>query len=176
MRPAYTRRSIWRTRGMTWGTVRSWLLRDVIPELKEMKLTGHIFVKNARFSNKFQAKGSCNLYGLDGLAQAIVNINQGAMMCEADGIDEIVVRQFIESDRRNTPCIYEGLPLRSEFRVFYDSTKAGRCSWRTTGTPTMCSRICTRPPTGLSLNTKGDAWRRPSRRTESGYRRWWKPP
>lgn len=105
------------------GTVRSWLLRDVIPELKEMKLTGHIFVKNARFSNKFQAKGGCNLYGLDGLAQAIVNINQGAMMCEADGIDEIVVRQFIESDRRNTPCIYEGLPLRSEFRVFYDFDK-----------------------------------------------------
>ena len=104
-------------------TVREWLNRDVIPELKEMELTGHIFVKNARFSNKFQAKGNCNLYGLDGLAQAIVNINQGAMMCEADGIDEIVVRQFIESDRRNTPCIYEGLPLRSEFRVFYDFDK-----------------------------------------------------
>lgn len=101
-------------------TVREWLDRDIIPELKEMKLTGHIFVKNARFSNKFQAKGSCNLYGLGELDRAIVNINYGAMMCDADGMDEIVVRQFIESDRRKTPCIYEGLPLRSEFRVFYD--------------------------------------------------------
>lgn len=105
-------------------TVREWLDRDIIPELKGMKLTGHIFVKNARFSNKFQAKGSCNLYGLEGLAEAVVSINQGAMMCEADGIDEIVVRQFIESDRQNTPCIYEGLPLRSEFRVFYDFDKS----------------------------------------------------
>ena len=32
-------------------TVREWLNRDVIPELKEMELTVHIFVKNARFSN-----------------------------------------------------------------------------------------------------------------------------
>lgn len=104
-------------------TVREWLDRDIIPELKEMKLTGHVFVKNARFSNKFQAKGSCNLYGLDELAQAIVNINWGAMMCGANGIDEIVVREFIESNRYITPCIYEGLPLRSEFRVFYDFDK-----------------------------------------------------
>ena len=38
----------------------------------------------------------------------------------ADGCDEIVVREFIESNSKVTPCIYNGLPLRSEFRVFYD--------------------------------------------------------
>lgn len=103
--------------------VREWLDRDIIPELKDMELTGHIFVKNARFSNKFQARRCCNLYGLEGLAEAIANINYGALCCDAGGLDEIVVREFIESAQRITPCIYEGLPLRSEFRVFYDFDK-----------------------------------------------------
>lgn len=102
------------------SVIQAWLDRDIIPKLEEMKLTGHVFVKNARFSNKFSAKGNCNLYGLNELARAIASINYEAMCCEADGIDEIVVRAFIDSDRKKTPCIYEGLPLRSEFRVFYD--------------------------------------------------------
>lgn len=31
-----------------------------------------------------------------------------------------MVRKFIESSAGMTPCIYNGLPLRPEFRVFYD--------------------------------------------------------
>ena len=34
-------------------TVKAYLEERVIPKLKEMKLTGHVFVKNGRFSNKF---------------------------------------------------------------------------------------------------------------------------
>ena len=100
--------------------IQMWVERDVIPELERMKLTGHVFVKNARFSNKFNANGNCNLYGLFELARAITNINYEAMCCGADGVDEIVVREFIESPLGQTPCIYHGLPLRPEFRVFYD--------------------------------------------------------
>ena len=44
--------------------VKAYLDERIIPKLKEMKLTGHVFVKNARFSNKFNANGTCNLYGL----------------------------------------------------------------------------------------------------------------
>ena len=102
------------------AVIRDWINRDILPRLEEMKLTGHVFVKNARFSNKFNANGSCNLYGVDDLYRAIAEINYSAMCCGADGIDEIVVRQFIEYDAREIPCIYNGLPLRSEFRVFYD--------------------------------------------------------
>lgn len=47
-------------------------------------------------------------------------INYEAMCCGAEGADEIVVRKFIESPHGTTPCIYNGLPLRPEFRVFYD--------------------------------------------------------
>lgn len=100
--------------------VKAYLEERVIPKLKEMGLTGHVFVKNGRFSNKFNANGTCNLYGLHELYRAIILINYEAMCCGAEGADEIVVRKFIESSHGKTPCIYNGLPLRPEFRVFYD--------------------------------------------------------
>ncbi len=100
--------------------VKTYLEDRIIPKLNEEKLNGHVFVKNARFSNKFNANGTCNLYGLHELYRAIILINYEAMCCGAEGVDEIVVREFIESDHMKTPCIYNGLPLRPEFRVFYD--------------------------------------------------------
>lgn len=100
--------------------VKAYLEERVIPKLKEMGLTGHVFVKNGRFSNKFNANGTCNLYGLHELYRAIILINYEAICCGAEGADEIVVRKFIESSAGMTPCIYNGLPLRPEFRVFYD--------------------------------------------------------
>lgn len=100
--------------------VKAYLEERVIPKLKEMGLTGHVFVKNGRFSNKFNANGTCNLYGLHELYRAIILINYEAICCGAEGADEIVVRKFIESPVGMTPCIYNGLPLRPEFRVFYD--------------------------------------------------------
>lgn len=51
-------------------TVKAYLEERVIPKLKEMGLTGHVFVKNGRFSNKFNANGTCNLYGLHELYRA----------------------------------------------------------------------------------------------------------
>lgn len=100
--------------------IRQWLDKDVIPHLQEENLTGHIFLKNGRFSNKFDAGRSCVLYGTDTLAEAVASINYAALCLGAGGTDEIVVREFIEYARQETPCIYNGLPLRSEFRVFYD--------------------------------------------------------
>lgn len=107
------------------AVIQEWIDRFVLMDLMKEGLTGHLFVKNARFSNKFDARGSCNIWGLSELARAIANINYAAMCCDADGVDEIVVREFIESDSRRTPCIYNGLPLRPEFRVFYDFDKNG---------------------------------------------------
>ena len=52
--------------------VKAYLEERVIPKLKEMGLTGHVFVKNGRFSNKFNANGTCNLYGLHELYRAII--------------------------------------------------------------------------------------------------------
>lgn len=102
------------------AVVQTWLNTNVLPELKEMGLMGHVFVKNARFSNKFDANGNCNLFGTFDLARAFANINYEAMCLDANGCDEIVVREFIEASCHEIPCIYNGLPLRPEFRVFYD--------------------------------------------------------
>ena len=103
--------------------IKEWVKTSIMPDLEYYHLNGLIFVKNGRFSNKFDANNSCILWGTYRLADAIANINYQALCCGADGIDEIVVRRFIDYDMKNTPCIYNGLPLRSEFRVFYDFDK-----------------------------------------------------
>lgn len=105
------------------ATIQEWLDRDVIPHLKELRLDGLVFVKNARFSNKFDANRSCILYGIEDLAQHVARINYESLCLGADGGEEIVIRQFIPYDMQKTPCIYNGLPFRNEFRVFYDFDK-----------------------------------------------------
>ena len=139
--------------------VKAYLEERVIPKLKEMGLTGHVFVKNGRFSNKFNANGTCNLYGLHELYRAIILINYEAICCGADGADEIVVRKFIESSAGMTPCIYNGLPLRPEFRVFYDFDAENRSSPRIIGTMTMFTRTCTTPPTRLFSSMSEKDWK-----------------
>lgn len=104
------------------AAVRAWVDKIVRPGLKEAGLQGLPFVKNGDFSNKFDADKSCMVRPNE-LADAIININYAAMCCGADmggGCNELVVRERIQHDARVTPCIYSGLPLRSEFRVFYD--------------------------------------------------------
>lgn len=100
--------------------IRQWVKTQLIPELEKERLLGRIFVKNARFSNKFQAKRNCIHCGTSYLAEGIAEINYAALMLGAYGTHEIVVRDFIDYDSKTTACIYEGLPLRPEFRVFYD--------------------------------------------------------
>ncbi len=100
--------------------IQGWLDTDVLPTLREAKLTGRMFVKNATFSNKFWAMGACLVRNVAELAEAFATINYNALMVGAGGTDELVVREYIGYDRRNTACIYNGLPLRPEFRVFYD--------------------------------------------------------
>lgn len=103
-------------------TIQQFVDQTVRPKLRECGLDHQLlFVKNSTFSNKFSATGSCLTTSLD-LPQAIVNINQGAMMCIMgyDGTDELVVRERILHNSTRTATIYDGLPFRPEFRVFYD--------------------------------------------------------
>ena len=102
------------------GVIRDFAEKNVIPQLEAKNMRGHLFVKNGRFSNKFDAAKSCEIFGLHELAEHIGRINYESICCDAGGETEIVVREYIEFDRGNTPCIYNGLPLRPELRVFYD--------------------------------------------------------
>lgn len=102
------------------ATIQKWLDEEVLPVLEEHRMMGCLFVKNGTFSNKFWAEGSCIVERISSLAEAVANVNYAALCVEAGGLGELVVRQLITCDRRKTPCIYNGLPLRPEFRVFYD--------------------------------------------------------
>lgn len=101
-----------------FNLIEQWVKEEVYPELEKSGLNGLLFIKNSRFSNKFDAKYCLVLQ--DGIANGIANINYSALCLGANGVNELVIRERIRHNMQTTPCIYNGLPLRSEFRVFYD--------------------------------------------------------
>ena len=76
-------------------------------------------MKNATFSNKFDAGPSCFCYEHD-LPDRIARIMYESLCVDAFGETEVVVRERISYDSSKVPCVYNGLPFRPEFRVFYD--------------------------------------------------------
>ena len=102
------------------AVIRKFIDEQVVPKLSESDIRGHLFLKNGRFSNKFDAAKSCDVFGYHELADHLARINYEDICADIGGEREIVVRKFIPYDRCNTPCIYHGLPLRPEARVFYD--------------------------------------------------------
>ena len=107
-----------------YAKIDEWVNSTVIPTLQESELYGSLlFVKNSLFSDKFNARNCFPSLDPGALTSAICNIQYDAamiMMAGPSGEDEFVFRSRIGHDPRTTPCIYDGLPLRPEFRVFYD--------------------------------------------------------
>lgn len=109
-------------------TVREFVETKVIPALTENGMGKNgifplLFLKNAVFSNKFNASGAClTMPTVEGLTEAIIAVNMGAMECIMgyDSTNELVIRERIMYLSSETPTIYNGLPFRPEFRVFYD--------------------------------------------------------
>lgn len=86
-----------------------------------------LFVKNGTFSNKYNFGENCKCRReVLELTKAISNVNYFSECCGAGGISETVIREFIGDWHyidTHIPCIYNGMPLRPEFRVFYDFEK-----------------------------------------------------
>lgn len=99
--------------------VSDWLEKVVMPIVS--KTTLPIFIKNGNFSNKFDFNNSCLLRdkSLEGLVNHVCNIQYTGLMLETDGYLELVLREWIEPEPE-TECIYNGMPLRPEMRLFYD--------------------------------------------------------
>lgn len=94
-------------------------IRDMLsPVIESMNPTKVYSIKNGTFSNKFNFNSS--LATRDNLERKFYEVNYMAACVGAEGGTEIVVRELIDSDDSLTPTIYYGLPLRPEFRVFYD--------------------------------------------------------
>lgn len=108
-----------------------WLKETVIPELTKQKMLGICTIKNGTFSNKFDSKYMHQVITPSSwinLAYALANINYMAEMVDANGLAEFVVREDIMARfKRIMPCIYNGLPLTNEYRVFYDFDKHRVC-------------------------------------------------
>lgn len=102
-------------------TITDWVKKAVMPEgEKLMRSTPYIFVKNGTFSDKFTFRNcQCRLL-LPEMVTAITEINYSSLMLGAGGISELVLREYIPSNNQKIPCIYDGMPLRTEFRCFYD--------------------------------------------------------
>ena len=76
------------------------------------------FIKTGTFSGKFQfANAHCT--EPDEIAQYFQVINNFAMFVGAGESVDLVVRDYIAS-AANTPEIYNGMPLRCEYRLFVD--------------------------------------------------------
>lgn len=55
--------------------------------------------------------------------RSLIEINYASLMFETGGNTEVAIRERIIADESITPCIYNGMPLRNEYRVFYDFDK-----------------------------------------------------
>lgn len=92
-------------------------IKELIKDLPYNKYN----IKNAVFSNKFNFE-DCIAVNND-IPTKIHLINYAAACVGANGYTELIVRDYIDYDYDNIPTIYNGMPLRSEFRVFYDFDK-----------------------------------------------------
>jgi len=102
------------------ATVEKFVKTEVLPKIAEFDINKPYFIKNGTFSNKFDANSSCLPSPSQNLTEAIIMVNYNSLCVEANGEQELVIRERIGYDSRITPCIYNGLPFRPEFRVFYD--------------------------------------------------------
>lgn len=97
-----------------------WVKNKVMPVIPDPVNSPFLFMKNGTFSNKFDS-GTCwvqkDPYEI---MQKMIHLNYSALMLGADGITEMVFRQAILHNQATCAKIYNGMPLRPEFRVFYD--------------------------------------------------------
>ena len=96
-----------------------WVQTELIPSIPE-NLRGLIFVKNGTFSNKFDFNTCAIRCNSIDLTRSIIEINYASLILGAGGNTEIVIRERIPFQESIVPTIYHGMPLRTEYRVFYD--------------------------------------------------------
>lgn len=105
----------------SWNKDEQAIIEWVEQNVKPLMAKKVYFLKNAVFSNKFNFQ-SCITRSTK-IADDIIGINYAALCLGAMGLDEIILREIIPHDIAKVPTIYSGMPLRSEFRVFYDFDK-----------------------------------------------------
>lgn len=97
------------------------LFNSIIKDHFQLKQGHTYFLRCGEFSSKFQfANTKCT--NPDEAGEQFHLISNFAMQVGAGRSNDITVREYIE-DPENNPTIYNGLPLRTEFRSFIDLDK-----------------------------------------------------
>lgn len=94
------------------------IIKEKIEGNSEIKKGRLYNLKNGAFSNKFNANDCFSNYY--DIPRKFLNIQYAGMCLDADGSSEMVLREIIEYNSNTTLTIYNGLPLRPEFRAFVD--------------------------------------------------------
>lgn len=90
----------------------------LVNELGNFRMGESLFMKTGIFSNKFTFS-TTTIEDNKTIGDKYLAMFYQSMMVGADNTAEVVFRQNVkDSEHRNT--IYDGMPLRTEFRVFYD--------------------------------------------------------
>jgi hypothetical protein len=100
-------------------TVYEWVKNELMPAIPK-ELRGLLFIKNGAYSNKFDFNTACARYSALDIARSIIEINYASLMFETGGNTEIAIRERIMHYENVDPCIYNGMPLRNEYRIFYN--------------------------------------------------------
>lgn len=88
------------------------------PTLDKLKYSYIYSIKNGCFSDKFD--GNICFSTKDDLCEKFWKLQYDSAMYDTGGYTELVVRELIPYNMYTTPLIYNGLPLRTELRVFYN--------------------------------------------------------
>lgn len=98
--------------------IHDFVKNDVMPVVE--KLPTLPFIKNGCFSDKFDFRFCCPAdKELKTIIRSVTAIQAESLCYDTGGSLEIVLRERIPA-ADNAPRIYRGMPLNTEFRVFYD--------------------------------------------------------
>lgn len=92
----------------------------IVAELNKVNFDTNrtLFVKTGLYSDKFTFK-HCKVDDIINIGKNMLDVYYNGMIVGAHATNEFVVREYIASaNPRKT--IYDGMPLNTEFRVFYD--------------------------------------------------------
>ena len=87
-------------------------------ESKGFSTDREMFIKTGVFSNKFVFR-SCKLDNIENIGKQFLEVYYNSALVGASNSSELVIREFIKG-KEEKEKIYEGMPLNTEFRVFYD--------------------------------------------------------
>lgn len=85
----------------------------------DLDINAPLFFKQGTASGKFTFGRSCIAHGLDDIVRKIRSTSYEALCCDKPQSAYLVFRELIRPGY-DRPTIYGGMPLNTEFRVFYD--------------------------------------------------------